>query len=93
MYVKSVYNRFISPHSYTSNVNCVSPVELVINYRKLIDRYSTVGSLLCLDNWCPSAVIMGHYGGSKLREQYALSINTIHYGILLNSNIDIAIVC
>jgi len=36
---------------------------------------------------------MGHGGGSKLREQYALSINTIHYGILLNSNIDIAIVC
>jgi len=68
-------------------------MELVINYRKLIDRYSTVGSLLCLDNWCPSVVIMGHGGGSKLRKQYALSIDTIHYGILLNSNIDIAVVC
>jgi hypothetical protein len=77
---KSVYNRFISPHSYTSNVNCVSTVEFVINCRKLIGIYSTVGSLPCLDNWCPSVVIMGHEGGSKLRDQYALRVNTIHYG-------------
>jgi hypothetical protein len=70
----------------------VSPVELVINYTKLIDSYSTVGSLLFFDNWCPSVVIKGHEGGSKLGDKYALSINTIHHGILLNSNIDIAIV-
>lgn len=65
----------------------------MINCRKLIGIYSTVCSLICWDNWCLSVVIMVHEGGSKLRDQYALSVNTIHYGCLLNSNIDIPIVC
>ena len=69
--------------SYPSNVNCVIPVELVINYRKLIVRYSRVGNLPCLDNWCPSVVIKGHEGGSKLRDRYPLSINTINSGMFI----------